>query len=99
MQTAVSPSEHLSPVSFPENSELILRRLVTEASGLDLFQRLALARKEIPGRIVFTTSFGLEDQAVAHALFAQDIDIEVVTLDTGRLFPQTYDVWTQTEQA
>src|SRR3954447_2855306 len=65
---------------------------------LDLFERLATARREISGAIVFTTSFGIEDQAIAHAIFAQDLAIDVVTLDTGRLFPDTYQVWAETEQ-
>jgi phosphoadenosine phosphosulfate reductase len=47
---------------------------------------------------VFTTSFGLEDQAIAHAIFSQDLPIDVVSLDTGRLFPETYDVWVETER-
>jgi phosphoadenosine phosphosulfate reductase len=66
--------------------------------ALDLFERLAAIRAEITGRVVFTTSFGLEDQAIAHAIFAQALAIDVATLDTGRLFPETYDVWAQTEQ-
>ena len=41
----------------------------------------------MPGRIVFTTSFGIEDQAITHLIFTRGLDIEVVTLDTGRLFP------------
>jgi phosphoadenosine phosphosulfate reductase len=63
----------------------------------DLFDRLSEARAATPGRAVFTTSFGIEDQAIAHAIFEGDYDIEVVTLDTGRLFPQTYSLWAQTE--
>jgi phosphoadenosine phosphosulfate reductase len=66
--------------------------------ALDLFERLAAIRSEIPGRVVFTTSFGLEDQAIAHAIFAQALAIDVATLDTGRLFPETYDVWAETER-
>jgi phosphoadenosine phosphosulfate reductase len=65
---------------------------------LDLFERLAAIRRQIPGRVVFTTSFGLEDQAIAHAIFAQALAIDVATLDTGRLFPEIYDVWAQTER-
>jgi phosphoadenosine phosphosulfate reductase len=64
----------------------------------DLMKRLAMVRGLTDGRLVFTTSFGIEDQAIAHALFAQDLEIEVVTLDTGRLFPQTYELWAQTER-
>jgi phosphoadenosine phosphosulfate reductase len=72
---------------------------LTEAfAGLDLGERLAAARAAVPGRLVFTTSFGLEDQAISHAIFAQDLAIEVVTFDTGRLFPETHQVWAETEQ-
>jgi phosphoadenosine phosphosulfate reductase len=63
-----------------------------------LSARLAAVRAEISKRLVFTTSFGLEDQAIAHAIFSQDLPIEVVSLDTGRLFPETYDVWVETER-
>jgi len=72
--------------------------LVERLPALDLFQRVAAIRAQIPGRVVFTTSFGLEDQAIAHAIFAQALAIDVATLDTGRLFPQTHDVWAQTER-
>jgi phosphoadenosine phosphosulfate reductase len=67
-------------------------------SGPTLQQRLAALRDYVPGRLVFTTSFGVEDQAIAHAIFAAGIDVEVVTLDTGRLFPETYQLWADTEQ-
>ena len=64
---------------------------------LDLDHRLQLVRDFIPGRIVFTTSFGIEDQFLAHSIFTQGLDIDVVTIDTGRLFPETYDLWERTE--
>jgi phosphoadenosine phosphosulfate reductase len=73
-------------------------RLASMHARLSLGERLASARREIPGRLVFTTSFGLEDQAISHAIFAQDLAIDVVTLDTGRLFPETHQVWAETEQ-
>jgi phosphoadenosine phosphosulfate reductase len=75
----------------------IAGRLPALLFPLDLFQRLALIRATIPGRLVFTTSFGLEDQAIGHAIFSQRLSIHVVTLDTGRLFPETHDVWAETE--
>jgi phosphoadenosine phosphosulfate reductase len=76
----------------------IADRLAAGHAKLDLFRRLAAARQEIAGRIVFTTSFGLEDQAIGHAIFTQDLPIDVVTLDTGRLFPETFQVWAETEE-
>lgn len=66
--------------------------------GADPAERLASLRAAVPGRIVFTTSFGIEDQAIAHLIFTARLDIEVVTLDTGRLFPSTYKLWAETEE-
>jgi sulfate adenylyltransferase large subunit/thioredoxin-dependent adenylylsulfate APS reductase len=67
-------------------------------AGLDLTERLIVIRKAVTGRIVFTTSFGLEDQVVVHHICEAGLDIDVVTLDTGRLFPETYATWEETEQ-
>ena len=61
-------------------------------------ERIAHLRREVAGKIVFTTSFGLEDQAILHLLAEQNADIDVVTLDTGRLFPETYALWAQAER-
>jgi phosphoadenosine phosphosulfate reductase len=78
--------------------EALTRRLSNEAASLDLFDRLKAARDAIEGRLVFTTSFGIEDQAIGHAILSQGLDIDLVTLDTGRLFGETHDVWAATEQ-
>jgi phosphoadenosine phosphosulfate reductase len=71
--------------------------LIDGFASLDLVNRLAEARHAIAGLLVFTTSFGLEDQAITHAILSQDLAIDIVTLDTGRLFPETYVVWSETE--
>lgn len=67
-------------------------------SRADVAVRLHELRREVSGRIVFTTSFGLEDQLIAHHVFQQELAIDVVTLDTGRLFPSTYKLWQETEE-
>jgi phosphoadenosine phosphosulfate reductase len=98
-----------SPAQFPPSgrvrteftaqriSPALAAKLADEFAGLDLFGRVAAIRSFVSGRIVFTTSFGLEAQALAHAIFSQGLAIDVATLDTGRLFPETYDVWARTE--
>lgn len=76
-----------------------LDRAISDAPfDRDLMKRLATVRTLVDGRIVFTTSFGIEDQAITHTIFEQALEIEVVTFDTGRLFPETYQLWTQTER-
>jgi phosphoadenosine phosphosulfate reductase len=82
----------------PANRDATAAALAAQFGALDLFERLAAIRARIAGRIVFTTSFGLEDQAIVHAVLSQKLAIEIATLDTGRLFPETHDVWAATER-
>jgi len=59
---------------------------------------LAFLAQQFPNKIVFSTSFGLEDQAVSHLILANQIPISIFTLDTGRLFNETYSVWESTNE-
>ncbi len=59
-------------------------------------ENLSLLVSLFPGKIIFTTSLGIEDQVITHKIFQNNLDIKVITLDTGRLFPQTYDVLSST---
>jgi phosphoadenosine phosphosulfate reductase len=97
-----SAGRHLpqgAPSAAPiDDVAAVVADLAAGFAGLDLVQRLAAIRAQISGKIVFTTSFGLEDQAIAHAIFTQALAIDVVTLDTGRLFPETHEVWAETER-
>lgn len=49
-------------------------------------------------QMVFTTSFGMEDQVLTHILLENNIECDWVTLDTGRNFKETYEVWQKTEK-
>jgi phosphoadenosine phosphosulfate reductase len=95
-----SPAQHLPNQTTPDPHALaaIGEQLAGAFAVLGLEARLTAARAAVQGRVVFTTSFGLEDQAISHAIFTQDLAIEVVTFDTGRLFPETHQVWAETEQ-
>lgn len=84
--------------ALPPQCDALDRAISYASIECDLMKRVATVRGLVRGRIVFTASFGLEDQAIAHAIFTQALEIEVVTLDTGRLFPETYEVWAQTER-
>jgi phosphoadenosine phosphosulfate reductase len=75
------------------------RDLASAMASRDLKGRIALIEATVPGRLVFTTSLGIEDQALTHAVAMHKGRTEIVTLDTGRLYPETYDTWTETESA
>jgi phosphoadenosine phosphosulfate reductase len=76
--------------------------LAQQLAPLSPAERIARLRHELAGKIVFTTSFGLEDQAILHLIAEHGRDflggIEVATLDTGRLFPETHALWADTER-
>ncbi|PPC79854.1 MAG: phosphoadenylyl-sulfate reductase [Hyphomicrobium sp.] len=62
-----------------------------------LEDRIRAIRAAISGRIAFSSSLGIEDQAVTHAIAETKADIDLFTLDTGRHFPETLDTLFETE--
>jgi len=90
--------EAVNQATAQANAADVATALALTFGTRDLFGRLAAVRDQVAGPITFTTSFGLEDQAIAHAIFARALAIDVVTLDTGRLFPETHAVWAATER-
>lgn len=70
--------------------------LKKQLDGFSIEQQLNNLLALFPGRIIFTTSLGIEDQVITHKIFKNNLAIKVATLDTGRLFPQTYDVLSST---
>ncbi len=82
----------------PTPARPILRRLADSWPSQTPARRLASLRAAVDGRLVLTTSFGPEDQALTHLIAEAGLDIALVTLDTGRLFAQTHELWQQTEQ-
>lgn len=67
----------------------VLARELEATAALE--DRLALVAERVPGRIAFSTSLGIEDQAVLHAIAARDLPFDIFTLDTGRHFPETLE--------
>jgi phosphoadenosine phosphosulfate reductase len=61
------------------------------AGDADLVARLRRIAHAVPGRIAFSTSLGLEDQAILHGLHEAGVNWDVFTLDTGRHFAETLD--------
>ncbi|MDT8402320.1 MAG: phosphoadenylyl-sulfate reductase [Bacteroidales bacterium] len=72
--------------------------VLTMVSGKDPVEGLKLLAGLYENQVVFTTSFGIEDQVITDMIFSNNINIELVTLDTGRLFKETYKVFSKTIQ-
>jgi phosphoadenylyl-sulfate reductase (thioredoxin) len=101
IQSQQAGQAHQGVAQFLEADESLAARAATLGSRLVALppaERLALLRHQVKGKIVFTTSFGMEDQAILHMIKECELDIDVVSLDTGRLFPETYQLWERTEE-
>jgi phosphoadenosine phosphosulfate reductase len=61
-------------------------------SGLSPLEGLKWVAEHFPKSVKFSTAFGIEDQVVTHLIAKNNIAVEIFTLDTGRLFQETYDV-------
>lgn len=59
---------------------------------------LAWAAVTFPGRVALASSLGIEDQVLTHLIATRKLAIPVFTLDTGRLFPETYDLIATTRE-
>lgn len=67
-----------------------------QIEGKSIVESIALLCEMYPGEVVFTTSFGYEDQVVTDIICQNKLPVEIVTLDTGRLFEETYKVFSRT---
>jgi len=58
---------------------------------------LAWAADAYAPRIVFATGFGVEGCVLIDTIARRNLAISVFTLDTGLLFPETYELWRKLE--
>ncbi len=82
----------------PQISSETIAEWQQNAENMSAAEIVRWAAEQFPGRIGFATSLGLEDQALLDIIASESLDIEVFTLDTGRLFPETYDLIEKTEK-
>ena len=77
-----------------ENSIIEAQKELAGASAQEIL-RFAAEHLESP---VFASSLGQEDQIITEMIAKSGLDIPIFTLDTGRLFPETYDLIARTEE-
>jgi phosphoadenosine phosphosulfate reductase len=79
-------------------TDILNSNLSSQIRDLPISDSLHLFTELYPGQVCFSTSFSLEDQVILHHIAAANLPISVFTLDTGRLFSETYSVWTATRE-
>jgi phosphoadenosine phosphosulfate reductase len=79
-----------------EVNEQLAGELLREISSLTPVEGMRLLSESFRGQSVFSTSFGMEDQVITDMIAGEGISVSIFTLDTGRMFPETYAVWSAT---
>ena len=74
----------------------ITNTLLDKTKDFSIEETLAFLANEFRDKVVFSTSFGQEDQVITALIGKNNLPITIFTLDTGRLFQETYDVFHKT---
>ena len=72
------------------------KSLVQQIESQSLPEALKTVADLFPGKVIFSSSMGQEDQVITDAIFKNKIPIKIFTLDTGRLFNETYELLERT---
>ena len=75
-----------------------LDHLLSESDRRDMLFFLKYLTQTNNGVITFSTSFSFEDQLITDLLFSNQLPVKIFTLDTGRMFAETYSVWNSTNE-
>lgn len=76
-----------APDSASEADELASE--LSDASAAEILHRAA---ERFPGRAVLTCSWQRTSSVLAHLIASQSLDVRIVEVDTGLLFPETHAV-------
>ena len=79
-------------------SKALAAELNKTLQGKSAQEVISIVSEKFGDRIALSSSLGAEDQVLTDMVVKNATDIPVFTLDTGRLFPETYDLLDRTCQ-
>lgn len=77
-------------------SQVVTNILLEKTKDWSIDQVFDFLANKYKDQIVFSTSFGQEDQVITDLIAKNEWQIQIFTLDTGRLFQETFDVFHKT---
>ncbi len=72
--------------------------ITNSLTSLSASEGLRWISSQFPGSARFSSALGLEDQVITHLIGTQKLEIKIFTLDTGRLFQESYDLLDLTQK-
>lgn len=83
---------------MPTSSPNYTTQIADMVNVLSIEEVIKKLTEEFPGQVTFSTSFSFEDQVITHQILSNQLPVKIFTLDTGRLFEETYSVWSATNE-
>jgi len=71
---------------------MIDKEIIKKIESSSLVESIDIVAKLFPGEVVFSSSLGQEDQVITDAISKNNIPVKIFTLDTGRMFNETYEL-------
>ena len=75
---------------------MLTPEIIQKIETITLPEAVSLVADLFPGKVVFSSSLGQEDQVLTDIIFKNDLPVKIFTLDTGRLFNETYELLDRT---
>jgi phosphoadenosine phosphosulfate reductase len=92
-----APKLSLTPAEFAKDTEEA-KRINEWLAGVDAATRVRWSLENLPGPFALTSSFGAQAAVSLHLVAVQAPEIPVILIDTGYLFPETYQFIEQLRQ-
>lgn len=73
-----------------------MNTILSNIKGRPPVEALSWLAENYPEQVVFSSSLGMEDQVITDLIFKNNLGIQVFTIDTGRLFNETYELLERT---
>lgn len=75
---------------------MLSKELIDKISQASLTDSLRMITALYPYGVVLSSSLGQEDQVLTDAIYRNNIPVKIFTIDTGRLFNETYELLEKT---
>ncbi len=75
---------------------ILTEEKIQAVESASLPEAVKLVTEWFPGSVVFSSSLGQEDQVITDAIFKNNLPVKIFTIDTGRLFNETYELLDKT---
>jgi phosphoadenosine phosphosulfate reductase len=75
---------------------MLSQEQIQEIESSSVTEAIRLVTEWFPHEVVFSSSLGQEDQVLTDIIFKNNLPVKIFTIDTGRLFNETYELLDRT---